>query len=235
MTSKNRQLILALALVLVLIAFAYYRLLWSPLSARLDTAVATTQQLEAALLEARTAEKSLNRLEEQRQARRQAYEEMLVKIPVSPGLPELIDLVGRTASDNGCQLKSIAYSERGTSSSPAAAQGQSSAPAVKSVTMSVTVNGGYYDIKSFLMALEEAPRLLSLSNINLSRAETAPPSPEALGAGGQGNGQVSQPADELSLTLDVTAYYDERVPAGLESGWPDQVKPTDKVRENPFQ
>jgi Tfp pilus assembly protein PilO len=119
---------------------------------------------------------------------RTAYlDEVAVKIPPGPALPDLLRALTAAARSAGVDLVSIAPGvatsvvKPGPASAPAPAPVGSGAPTaavpaggLHAIPLTIQIVGGFYEVEQFLAELEDLPRALRLTNVALAVGPGAP-------------------------------------------------------------
>lgn len=145
----NRQSIIVAALVGVLVVAGYYFLLFKP---RSDEVAEIEDQIEQVVQQQTALRSRIAALEEVRsqapeiEARLAAAEAV---IPRDPALPSALRQLQLAADDSGLELVSI------TPGRPDGADVDGAPPELASLSLSLALNGGYFQIVDFLRRVED--------------------------------------------------------------------------------
>jgi type IV pilus assembly protein PilO len=171
----NRNLIILGALGIVLVIIIYYFLLLGPLLQRLDEQ-AQAQESKQAQLE--QVQQQVNELEE---VRRQSPDierqllELSKRIPAQPQIPTFVVQVQEIALASGVTQLSV---------DPEPSTSPEGGGDYRVVPVTMRFNGTYDEMQDFLLRTRNLARLVTVTNINYSRAgnetTTSNPSVEAL-------------------------------------------------------
>jgi Tfp pilus assembly protein PilO len=160
-TTPQRVIGVAAGGVVVLVVL-WWLLLWGPREkaysqarANAQSAAANVQSLQAQLSQLRSAQTQSGQANQQKQL---ATEE--AAIPSSPQLAQVILGINSAAETSGVNFLGISPSQPSTTG-PASA-----APYPINVTL--TINGGYYQLLDFINRIESLPRLVVISGLDIS-------------------------------------------------------------------
>ena len=161
---------------------------WVLLSLLLLLLVAKPQfnKFKVLRLEKQTLEQQLTTLKEQ-SAKLRSFsasnsllknnaEQLARALPDEPAVPTLMNQLQRLANDSGVDLQSIAYGGRT----------EGGGTLLGSVSIQVAIAGDFEEVSRFLLAVENASRVLDVSNLNLG---------------------IDSVAGTASLSVPVQAYY----------------------------
>jgi len=211
----NRKVLLIAAAGAVALVAAWFLVLWSPQSSKLDGA----QEREEAAADANSAlELRIDRLRDLR-ARRPELEADLVSlqaaVPASPELDSFLLDADAAAERAGVDITSI------TPAKPAAGATEETTPATtpttaagaeatgttgeaatgappSAITVALDASGGYFQVLDFINRLDDLPRVVVVDSLTLASG--------ASGAGGEGDGSaVPASASSSELTMSITA------------------------------
>jgi len=152
-----RKLLLGLLFVIITSA-AFYFLVYSPKSIEIDDAEQQLQTLEAeeAQLQARVA--ALRRIEARLVEYRDAVNQMAVSVPVDPEMDVLIIELNQLAVDSGVTWVSGAWS----------VPSEADPTGLRSVPLSIAVQGQYFEILGYLYGISEMDRLIVVDSLSFS-------------------------------------------------------------------
>ncbi len=147
------------------------------------------------------------------------YQEMLEAIPQLPLIPDIIDFLETKARENKITLSSIHYKENKTRQSDSKPAGSGRQPtSLEPVNFQIVASGSYYNLLSFVLALENAPRIYVINSLKISLAapERYPQGIAAVNSGVSSSDAGAQPAapvllfydqGQSILNLDFNTYY----------------------------
>lgn len=173
---KSKQLVLVSALGAVLITVAWFFLLWSPASAKVEKAKVDKQAAEQRQSELQARLGRLKKLEANADVLERDRVALSAAIPDSDNLDEFLHQVNERASTSGVSLVSIAPTPPAVA--PVAGGAASSGASSPSVGLQMQVNGDYFAVMRFLEALRDGPRLITVDNLTMAK-------------GGDGNAPLS--------------------------------------------
>lgn len=164
MDAKRQWMAITAAVCVVIVAAGYF-LLVSPqdkkaasLRSQVSAEQSTQQQLRAQIAMLTAEGQNLSH-EQALLAKAQGY------LPLTPGLPSLIRQL-TTATDNaGVDLVTL------SPSAPVAASSGTSAgatPSLYQIPLTLSLAGGYFEVENFLSNLENLPRALMVTGVNIS-------------------------------------------------------------------
>lgn len=164
----SRQAILLSILAAVLVVVAWFFLFFQPKN---DEIAEIEEQIDQVQQEQQRLE---NRIEELREVRSEApeIEARLAAaesvIPRDPALPSALRQLQLAADDSGVELVSVGPS------APAPAQGEDVPPGLAQLSLSVQIQGGYFQIVDFLRRVEDptiVARGILWDSVSLSASE----------------------------------------------------------------
>lgn len=158
----NRRNVIILVLVLVLVTVGYFFLVFQPQSDEIEetrtAADAAEQRVEALEIE-------LSRLEALKERAPELRAEAVrldAAMPSDPQQAQIILALQEAADASGIDWLSI------SASLPAANQEQ---PGVFTVSLSLAIEGGYFQVQDYIVRLETLSRALKISTVSLSPTE----------------------------------------------------------------
>lgn len=219
----NRKVLLIAATGAVALVAAWFLLLWSPQSSRLEGA----QEREQEAADVNSAlELRIDRLRDLR-ARRPELEADLVALQAAvPGTPELDGFLldaDAAAERAGVELTSITPSKPSaeataattTSTTPAGAtgttgtSGDAAGAAPNAITVALDATGGYFQVLDFINRLDDLPRVVVVDSLTLaSGGGDAGGDADAATAAGGGSSQLSMSISARMFTTASAANED---------------------------
>lgn len=168
--SIREKALLALLLVLGCI-FVMDQYLFQPLSRDNRQLIAENTSLSAELQGIKERLNKYQSMEAADLLKQDNYQEMLEALPQSPLIPNIINDLESKARENNIILISIHYKEN-IAGSPAL---KPSGPEPQQATLvpvnfQITAHGSHYDLLSFVLALENAPRIYVINNLKIGLA-----------------------------------------------------------------
>ena len=148
------------------------------------------------------------------------------KIPADPALPNLIRALLSAASDSGVELVSLSPGEpvvaaaaAPVAAAPAPAQGQAAPPAgqLAEIPLSINVVGDYFEVQRFMAELEDLPRAVLVSTLDL-----APGTSPTAGEGGPSAADGSS----LTTTIEGKVFMAANRPAPATASVPGEAAST---------
>lgn len=170
---RNRAVLIAVAVALIL-AIAFWFLLYKPARERQAVVEAETAELEQqqASLQAQIAQ--LRDIESRQVEIRAALARLEEFIPAGPAQPTAIRQFQRAADSAGTEIATITFSEPTV---PAAAEGTAPSDTgqpgttLANIALSMTVEGGYFQVVDFFRRLEvDVPRAVLVESVSLAEA-----------------------------------------------------------------
>lgn len=152
------------------------------------------------------------------------YREMMEKIPSYPMIPMIIEELELSAEEDHISIQSIKYKEDANTdlllgSSQSAGPGD---PQLQAVNFQIIAQGSYYNLLSFLLKIESAPRIyvINSSKMTMGKKDKAPAAETPNVPAGE-EGQTAESAIEIEtpesqiidqnntiLVVDFNAFYD---------------------------
>jgi Pilus assembly protein, PilO. len=110
-------------------------------------------------------------LETEGLGKQEDYQEMLNALPDSPMISDTIDYLETRAQENNVKLISIQYKENQAGNPPSqpVRTGEQQDAAVP-VRFQIVAHGSHYDLLSFVLALENAPRIYIINGLKIGLA-----------------------------------------------------------------
>jgi type IV pilus assembly protein PilO len=143
----------------------WYLLLWSPRADAIEEAKGRQQAADSALQELRAEARRLEGLRRNEAATRARIEQLRQAIPDEPSLAQFILDANDAAIRSGIDFLSIAPTPPVAPSAPEAGAAPGASPA--EIALSITVNGGYFQVIDFINRLNELTRIIVIDNMNL--------------------------------------------------------------------
>jgi Tfp pilus assembly protein PilO len=177
----KRNALIGLAAAFLVVIVAWYLVIYSPKTdelsdaqAQLATEQKTTEDLQSQLARLQ---------EEQKNATQQAalLDKFDAAIPELPDLAEFIIQANDIADESGIEFLSIAPA-------PPTSDGT-----ISTIGLTITISGGFFQVKDYLTKLEDLDRLVIVDSVNLASA----------GSGDTTTGSTSV-SDGISLSVNLT-------------------------------
>jgi len=198
----KRNVMLGAAAAAVALILVWYFLLYSPLG---DDLTATKAQVATEQKQAQDLQATLDRLESQKKnaPQQQALLNRLDKaVPKTADLAEFIVQANDIADQSGIDFLTIAPSP------PAAGNGASV------INLTITLQGGFFQLQDYLQSLEKLGRLVIIDTINVS------------GSGGSSSSAGSAASADTSLSVTLTGrMFTRAAPTGTAGGTPGATTP----------
>lgn len=174
MKLSKREMVLLTILLIAASIYMYYNYIYTPVVHEAAAVKTENDQLQANLRELEKLKQNQKKPVEVAQKLQNDYQALLTKVPEDPYVPEMIVYLADAAKQSRLELKKIdyKYDEKSANTAPAdAAQEKNSnaaAASVKSAQLEVEAVGTYYDILTFMLKLENAPRTFVLTGLDLT-------------------------------------------------------------------
>lgn len=210
-TPASRRLWAATALVTILLLLVTWFLLVSP--QRLHLALLRAQRTALAEENGRLRD-NVTRLQSSvgdLPARRARLDDLRVRVPEEPRLPELLQSLEEAAAAAGVELVSVAPDSPApvptpipsSATTPAATSSTDSSRRLQQIPLTVVVRGGYVEVAAFLDQIESLPRTVLVSAVTVA-AEQAANGTRPPGEGGRVEARLQgrafvQPPDPLAV------------------------------------
>lgn len=141
-------------------------------------------------------------------------------LPFSPQLPKLIRQLSAVSSADGVDLTTLAPADPAPlTAAPGGTTG--SVGALYSLPLSLSVSGGFFQVENFIASLEQLPRALVVTSVQLARGSGSTGSAAAAGGGTSTSTASAGPvAGEVSASVSVRAFLTTArlQPTGSASG-----------------
>ncbi|MFA7077059.1 MAG: hypothetical protein WC147_01430 [Syntrophomonas sp.] len=150
------------------------------------------------------------------------YGKMQAKIPSVPMIPTIIESLELSAQEENIKIQSIKYKEDANVNKLPGSQKTDSDPPLQTVDFQIIARGSYFNLLSFILKIESAPRIyvINSSKISLGKADKVPaaatenltvqeedPTAEySFETAASESGSFDQ--SQTVLYLDFSAYYD---------------------------
>jgi len=229
-----REKALLIALVIVGSGYLFYTFLYSPLSDQRNAMARENNRLKSRI--ERVADQSGQKSGFAGDARAKqvmkGFQEQVIKVPGESMLPESVIYLQQSAEAAGVTLSSLTYTPGAAASAKPA--GSQRPAAVNEIKIRLSAKGGYAGLKTFLLALYQAPRLYRIDTLKLQSdygqnvvQETVAP---ALAAEGGETLPPPVPAviNEITMNITMVTFYQEI----NTSGFADQQK---RIQPGPGQ
>ena len=168
MTTYRRIPMIAGAAAL-LIVVAWYFLLWSPQTKSLQTARKAYASAEHKITDYKAQTAQLEAIKKQIPQDNAKFAQLQAELPDNPQLDQALRLLHDAANQTGILVTTVGPS---TPTGGAQAGGQSSAasstPGGPSVSLSMTFQGGFAQVKNFLNALNTLQRAVVVDKVSIS-------------------------------------------------------------------
>ncbi len=226
--SKREKILLCFLLVAAGI-YVFYNYVYQPVREKTMLLADENGRLKAAIQvaeRARTTHADIGDIGVEKEKIKEEYEELALKVPESPYLPEVISYLEDSAGEAGVKLLSLSNQESipedelqvmgmgqltGGSSSKQEKEPDNELEGVNAYSLYLTVRGSYYNILTYMLKIEKAPRIYTIDSVTMSKES--------------GNGSIN-------LDIVVTTYYDNKSLLGIK-GVEETIKPGEG-RDNPF-
>lgn len=210
-----REKTLLIALVIVGSAYLFYTFLYSPLSEQRNAVARENSRLKSRI--ERVADQSRQESGSERDARAKrvmnSFQEQVIKVPGESMLPESVIFLQQSAEAAGVTISSLAYTPGALAKAkPAVSQRP---PAVNQIKIRLSAKGSYAGLKTFLLALNQAPRLYRIGTLKLQsdygQNTVSAASAPALAAEGEEAMPPPNPAVKNEITMNITmvTFYQE--------------------------
>jgi hypothetical protein len=208
MKFSNREKILGTIVLLLAAFYLYDRTLLEPIRVELSRLQAENEQMSIKI------ESNQERLETEKMIKQEVGEldynrDMTTMLPASPMASGAIAYVTECAGDKNVSLRFISCTLLDSPSiSPPSKAGPIIPPSM--INFQLSAEGNYYDLLSFLLDIENAPRIYRINHSNLTLADTTsevePGSDDILVPDLQA---VGMDYNHTVLNLDFNTFYDQ--------------------------
>jgi Tfp pilus assembly protein PilO len=221
----NRKVLLIAAAGTAALVAAWFLLLWSPQSSRLDGVRAREEEA----VEANTAlELRIARLQDLRARRPELRADLVAleaAVPASPELDAFLLDVDAAADRAGVDITSISPAKPAADPAAAATTSTTTAPTgatgttggaptgapPSAITIAVDAAGGYFQVLDFMNRLADLPRVVVVDSLSLASGGD--------GAGEEDPGAASSGTSPSQLTMSISArMFTTAPPAAADDG-----------------
>ena len=151
--------ILISGIILVVILLGGFFLIW-PEYQKWQDLIVNVADKKAELETVKEYFSSLEATSEELKTHQEALAKIQSALPNDPSVPSLMNLIQKSALENGILLKKVdSFSVSGES--------------IKKITIPVTVVGAYSSLKGFISSLEKSARIIDINVITYSSAKSA--------------------------------------------------------------
>lgn len=234
-----REKIMLICFAMIGLGYCFYTFLYAPLTDDIDSIADENIRLQSQV------DKYADRVRQSegiptadQQQLMSSFQEESVKVPGEILLPECLSYIQKSVNESRVTLNSInltpADAAVGAQTKPSNAVGATKA---KELKITVEVKGGYSGLRSFLLAIQKAPRIYRIdktklqSQYNKDTEKTVAAVTTAIATNGE---MPTMPVVTNDITMEVTmvTFYDELILPGYEDKQP-RVQPG-KGQDNPF-
>jgi len=223
--SKREKILICFLLVAGGI-YVFYNYVYQPVREKTMLLADENGRLKAAIQVAERARTIHADIGVEKEKIKEEYEELALKVPESPYLPEVISYLEDSAGEAGVKLLSLSSQESipedelqvmgmgqltGESSSKQEKETDNELEGVNAYSLYLTVRGSYYNILTYMLKIEKAPRIYTIDSVTMSKESDG---------------------DSINLDMVVTTYYDNKSLLGIK-GVEETIKPGEG-RDNPF-
>lgn len=234
---EKRELVMLLVLALILIGFAYYQLLWRPLSQQIIALQSDNASLEIKLTQAQQQQERNEALLAEKKEITEQLQRLQTAVPPAQDVPGLVTFLETAADQSNCRLESLVYDENQSElptdiiseiivDQPAESNAQLGSN--NQVRIVAIAHGSYGELRNLITTIENSERIISLGNINITAASTSRMASED---------QVPAavyPLDQLTLNVEINAYYNASL-AEAENINSQPVTDVSSGKKNPFR
>lgn len=216
MSLSKREIFLLCLLLVCGAAYAYYTYVYDPLQMQINQAQTDNRNLSREIEQLKKAEPvSVGVSSDALQKLKQDFWTAACQVPTYPLVPESIAFLEKSGKDAVIDLKSLQISDPGGAQPAGNAGSQGSNSGLVTQSYEIAGTGGYFALNSFLMKLEEAPRIYVISSINIGSQPAASTTAVAPATTSAAPATVSSTAStqvydgsNLTFTLSISSYYD---------------------------
>lgn len=169
-----RRNVLVFALVMLGVLVLWFFLIWSPQSNKIDEARTAADAAENQEQTLKLEVQRLQALEKQAPQLRERAARADTAIPEDPQLAQFILQVQEAADASGVEWISVSPSPPAAAAGPAATAGTPQAGGVRQVAISMSVEGGYFQVQDFITRLETLSRAVKISSVALTGGKDDP-------------------------------------------------------------
>lgn len=220
MKLSKREMVLLTVLLIAASVYIYYNYIYMPVVRNVNLIQADNDKLQANLRELEKMKQNQKKPTDVAQKLKTDYQALLTKVPEDPYVPEMIVYLADAAKQSRVELKKLdyKYDEKSTANTTAASEGSqekktANIAAVKSAQLEVEAIGTYYDILTFMLTVENAPRTFVLTGLDLTAGkiksmEVTTTTTEAPPEGGGAKTTTSTTSVDMTQLLVGSAAYD---------------------------
>ena len=174
MTMANKRIPAIAGGIALVLVVVWYFLAWSPQAKNLKTAHQAHAAAEAKKLDLESQMGQLQGLLRQVPADNAKFAQLQAELPDNPQLDQALNLLHQAAAQTGVLLASLAPSTpaslagTGGSSSSSSSSGSSSQAGGPAITLGMSVQGTFAQVKAFLAALQALQRTVVVDKIAIS-------------------------------------------------------------------
>lgn len=175
MRLSKREMVLLTILLIAASIYIYYNYIYMPVVNHAATVKTENEKLQANLHELEKLKQNQKKPVQVAQKLKNDYQALLTKVPEDPYVPEMIVYLADAAKQSRVELKKIdyKYDDKSTANTTASTEGSqdkktANVAAVKSSQLEVEAIGTYYDILTFMLTVENAPRTFVLTGLDLT-------------------------------------------------------------------
>lgn len=242
MKLSKRELILLCILLIAGSIYLFYNYLYCPMQVKTKALVVENARLKEEVKMERQKIQRAGDWKQERERLQEDYRQLMIKVPETAYIPEIVDFLENKAKDSQAALLSVNYNKKSNENQ----NDQNNNPkstAPNMLEFEIKSGGSYYNLLSYLMKIENAPRLYVVSGVQIASPDNKKPGstayitedgrvipatqPEPLEGSTAYDGRV------LAMKVRLAAFYDEKAIAGI-SGMEEKVTPG-KGKENPYQ
>ncbi|MEQ8175487.1 MAG: hypothetical protein ABRQ26_10525 [Syntrophomonadaceae bacterium] len=260
MKLSKREMVLLTILLIAASIFIYYNYIYMPVAKSAAAVSSENEKISANLRELEKLKANQKKPAQVAQKLKTDYQALLTKVPEDPYVPEMIVYLADAAKESRVELKKIdyKYDEKSTANTPVSTEGAqdkktANAAAVKSSQLEVEATGTYYDILTFMLKVENAPRAFVLTGLDMTSSKRKPqdtatvvPASGTMAQGTSGSpttpstpvpeqalvGSAAYDGNSILLKLKFQSFFDQ-VTADNMKGVDDPVAPSIEGK-NPF-
>ncbi|MEN6326259.1 MAG: hypothetical protein ABFD18_08645 [Syntrophomonas sp.] len=248
---SRREKILVGLLLLLSLVYAYYNLAYKPGKIARAQLLQANRVLKSLIERGESAKVQNADIEQEKTGIAKLGNELMVAVPAQARIPETVAFLKKTAFDTHVDLKTINYADpnKNKNNSTNIQKNQKKIEKVRILDYNITVQGAYNNLLAFLLKMENAPRLYTISNCQMTTTVKdndektvgealqqssieAEQGAEPLPLSSIPKGSAVNDGNNIKLNLKFSAYYDEETIPGLTTK--DDEVPVAAGRINPF-
>lgn len=202
MSLSKREIALIGFLLLAGVVYGFYTYLYTPVENRIDVLKTDNEQFQIKLEENEKARKSNIKPADNLKKLQNEYKVLLTKVPEDPYVPEMMVYLADSARESSVELKSLNYKYDDKTGSASSSPGSNTntartgSPAnYRASHIEVEVEGSYYNLLTFMLKVENAPRLYVLTGAKFEAGKRKAPVEAGFGAE-----PVPSPEDGTSMS-----------------------------------